>query len=58
MPTEFPINHSDPLGFEVFPTTPSIPKSPTDGLRKAGITRPKKRKKTTRKKKTTAKKGS
>ena len=46
----------DPLGFEVFPTTPSIPQSPTDGLRKAGITRPKKRKKTTRKKKTTAKK--
>jgi len=32
MPTEFPINHNLPLGFTPYPTTPSIPPSPTDGL--------------------------
>ncbi|MEA2157181.1 MAG: isoquinoline 1-oxidoreductase subunit beta, partial [Solirubrobacteraceae bacterium] len=56
MPTEFPINHSDALDFEPFPTIPSIPQSPTDGLKKAGIKRPRKHKKATaKKKKTTAK---
>jgi isoquinoline 1-oxidoreductase beta subunit len=35
VPTEFPINHSQPLGFEPFPTVPSIPQSPTDGLANA-----------------------
>jgi isoquinoline 1-oxidoreductase beta subunit len=33
MPTTFPINHSGPLGFTPFPTTPSTPQSPTDGLK-------------------------
>jgi isoquinoline 1-oxidoreductase beta subunit len=32
MPTEFPINHNEPLGFEIIPTVPSTPQSPTDGL--------------------------
>jgi isoquinoline 1-oxidoreductase subunit beta len=32
MPTEFPINHNAPLGFDPLPTVPSIPQSPTDGL--------------------------
>jgi isoquinoline 1-oxidoreductase beta subunit len=32
MPTKFPINHDDPLGFVPYPTTPSIPQSPTNGL--------------------------
>ncbi len=32
LPTTFPINHDKPLGFEVIPTVPSIPASPTDGL--------------------------
>jgi len=32
MPTEFPINHAQPLGFEPLPTVPPIPASPTDGL--------------------------
>jgi isoquinoline 1-oxidoreductase subunit beta len=32
MPTKFPINHDDPLGFVPFPTTPSVPQSPTNGL--------------------------
>jgi isoquinoline 1-oxidoreductase beta subunit len=32
MPTEFPINHHQPLGFEPLPTVPPIPPSPTDGL--------------------------
>ena len=32
MPTEFPINHNKPLGFDVLPTVPPIPESPTDGL--------------------------
>jgi isoquinoline 1-oxidoreductase beta subunit len=56
MPTEFPINHNGALDFEPFPNIPSIPASPTDGLAKAGIKRPKKRKRVTKKKKTTAKK--
>ncbi|HEX3898154.1 MAG TPA: molybdopterin cofactor-binding domain-containing protein [Mycobacteriales bacterium] len=34
MPTKFPINHDDPLGFVPLPTTPSIPQSPTNGLSK------------------------
>ena len=54
MPTEFPINHSAPIDFEVFPTIPSIPQSPTNGLKTAGLKRPRKKKKAT-KKKTTAK---
>jgi isoquinoline 1-oxidoreductase beta subunit len=32
MPTRFPINHDQPLGFTPFPTVPPIPQSPTDGL--------------------------
>jgi isoquinoline 1-oxidoreductase beta subunit len=32
MPTEFPINHNQPLGFVPLPTVPPIPQSPTDGL--------------------------
>ena len=32
MPTSFPINHNAPLGFTPYPTVPSIPPSPTDGL--------------------------
>jgi isoquinoline 1-oxidoreductase beta subunit len=32
MPTEFPINHHKPLGFDVLPTVPPIPQSPTNGL--------------------------
>jgi isoquinoline 1-oxidoreductase beta subunit len=32
MPTEFPINHAAPITFEVIPTVPPIPQSPTDGL--------------------------
>ncbi|MFI7412984.1 molybdopterin cofactor-binding domain-containing protein [Streptomyces sp. NPDC049627] len=35
MPTTFPINHGEPLGFEPLPTSPSIPASPTDGLSRA-----------------------
>lgn len=31
MPTEFPINHNKPLGFDPLPTVPPIPQSPTDG---------------------------
>jgi isoquinoline 1-oxidoreductase subunit beta len=31
-PTYFPINHTEPLGFEPYPTVPPIPESPTDGL--------------------------
>jgi isoquinoline 1-oxidoreductase beta subunit len=34
-PTEFPINHGEPLGFEPLPTSPPIPASPTDGLSRA-----------------------
>jgi isoquinoline 1-oxidoreductase beta subunit len=32
MPTSFPINHDGPLAFTPYPTVPSIPQSPTDGL--------------------------
>lgn len=32
MPTEFPINHSDPIDFEVKSFVPPVPESPTDGL--------------------------
>ncbi len=32
MPTSFPINHSQPLGFTPLPNVPPIPQSPTDGL--------------------------
>jgi isoquinoline 1-oxidoreductase beta subunit len=39
MPTSFPINHGDPLEFTPYPSVPSIPASPTDGLQKAGIKR-------------------
>ena len=48
MPTSFPINHGGPLGFEPYPTVPSVPQSPVDGLAEAHVKRPKK--------KTTAKK--
>jgi isoquinoline 1-oxidoreductase beta subunit len=34
MPTEFPINHAkSPSHFDVIPTVPSTPQSPTDGLK-------------------------
>jgi isoquinoline 1-oxidoreductase beta subunit len=32
MPTEFPINHNQPLDFTPLPLVPPIPQSPTDGL--------------------------
>ncbi|WP_203336923.1 molybdopterin cofactor-binding domain-containing protein [Nocardioides limicola] len=32
MPTEFPINHNRPLGFEPKSFIPPVPQSPTDGL--------------------------
>ena len=32
MPTLFPVNHAGPLPFDVLPTVPPIPQSPTDGL--------------------------
>ncbi len=32
LPTSFPINHDDPLGFTPLPTVPPIPQSPTNGL--------------------------
>ena len=32
MPTSFPINHHAPLGFTPYPTVPSVPPSPADGL--------------------------
>ncbi|NYF97724.1 molybdopterin cofactor-binding domain-containing protein [Janibacter cremeus] len=32
MPTEFPINHADPVAFEPKPFVPSVPQSPTNGL--------------------------
>ncbi|MEU9112302.1 molybdopterin cofactor-binding domain-containing protein [Streptomyces sp. NPDC048483] len=35
MPTTFPVNHGEPLGFEPLPTVPPIPASPTDGLSRA-----------------------
>ena len=33
MPTEFPINHNDPIFFEPKSFIPPVPQSPTDGLR-------------------------
>jgi isoquinoline 1-oxidoreductase beta subunit len=50
MPTSFPINHGDPLAFTPYPTSPSIPASPTDGLKKAGIKRTHAKRKPTKKK--------
>lgn len=35
MPTEFPINHRNELPFEPFPTSPPVPQSHTDGLKRA-----------------------
>ena len=35
LPTSFPINHNQPLGFTPEPTVPPIPQSPTDGLSEA-----------------------
>lgn len=32
MPTKFPINHDDPIKFEVKSFVPPVPESPTDGL--------------------------
>ncbi|WP_068255491.1 molybdopterin cofactor-binding domain-containing protein [Janibacter corallicola] len=32
MPTEFPINHADPVAFEPKPFVPPVPQSPTNGL--------------------------
>jgi isoquinoline 1-oxidoreductase beta subunit len=32
LPTSFPINHTQPLGFTPLPTVPPIPQSPTNGL--------------------------
>jgi isoquinoline 1-oxidoreductase beta subunit len=32
-PTEFPVNHHDPLGFQVKSKVPPIPQSPVNGLR-------------------------
>ena len=39
MPTTFPINWEEPIKFHVFPTVPSIPESPRDGLEKVGLRR-------------------
>ena len=36
LPSYFPINHFDPLPFTPFPTEPSIPPSPKDGLHDKG----------------------
>jgi isoquinoline 1-oxidoreductase subunit beta len=35
VPTSFPINHHQRLGFTALPTVPPIPQSPTDGLQEA-----------------------
>jgi isoquinoline 1-oxidoreductase subunit beta len=35
LPTEFPINHNQRLGFKPYPTVPPIPPSPTNGLQEA-----------------------
>jgi isoquinoline 1-oxidoreductase beta subunit len=32
LPTSFPINHNQPLGFTPYPTVPPLPASPTDDL--------------------------
>jgi isoquinoline 1-oxidoreductase beta subunit len=36
VPTTFPINHNQPLGFTPYPQVPPLPQSPTDGLKLAG----------------------
>jgi isoquinoline 1-oxidoreductase beta subunit len=36
VPTSFPINHFQPLGFTPYPFVPPLPPSPTDGLKFAG----------------------
>jgi isoquinoline 1-oxidoreductase beta subunit len=36
VPTSFPINHFQPLGFTPFPFVPPLPQSPTNGLKYAG----------------------
>ena len=36
LPSYFPVNHLDPLPFDPFPTEPSIPPSPRDGLHEKG----------------------
>jgi isoquinoline 1-oxidoreductase subunit beta len=36
IPTRFPINHFEPLGFTPYPFVPPLPQSPTDGLKLAG----------------------
>jgi isoquinoline 1-oxidoreductase beta subunit len=36
LPTSFPINHFQPLGFTPFPFVPPLPQSPTNGLKYAG----------------------
>jgi isoquinoline 1-oxidoreductase beta subunit len=36
VPTSFPINHIEPLGFTPYPFVPPLPQSPTDGLKFAG----------------------
>jgi isoquinoline 1-oxidoreductase beta subunit len=36
MPTAFPANFDEPLGFAPFPFEPPIPQSPTNGLRFLG----------------------
>jgi isoquinoline 1-oxidoreductase beta subunit len=35
LPTEFPVNHNQPLGFTPYPTEPPVPQSPTNGLDEA-----------------------
>ena len=32
MPTEFPINHADPIEYDVKSFVPPVPESPTNGL--------------------------
>jgi isoquinoline 1-oxidoreductase subunit beta len=36
IPTSFPINHFQPLGFTPYPFVPPLPQSPTNGLKLAG----------------------
>jgi isoquinoline 1-oxidoreductase beta subunit len=56
MPTSFPVNHAEATKFfEAYPTTPPIPESPRDGLKKAGVKRPRKKKRVIKKKKSVAK---
>jgi isoquinoline 1-oxidoreductase beta subunit len=49
LPTSFPINHAGDLGFDPYPTVPSVPASPVDGLAKAHIKRTVKKKAVKRK---------